>query len=77
MDIVPQIVALHGKVTEYFKGDYIKALHWFTIRNPMLGDISPDDMIRAGNIDRLRKFIESTEYDRANHHQGGNREGHQ
>jgi hypothetical protein len=30
---------------------------WFKTRNPLLGDISPRDMIRLGRFERLRKFI--------------------
>ncbi len=36
-----------------------KALAWFDARNPMLGDVTPKEMIRAGQSDRLLKFIRS------------------
>jgi len=30
---------------------------WFSTDNPMLGGISPDDMIGAGRVDRLLKYV--------------------
>lgn len=46
-----------GLVTLAFDGDDDKAAIWFRAKNPLLGDISPLDMIRLGRLDRLRKFI--------------------
>lgn len=40
-----------------FDGDVNKTAAWFKARNPMLGDISPRDMIRLVRYERLRKFI--------------------
>ena len=40
-----------------FDGDADKTTAWFRARNPLLGDISPRDMIRLGRYERLRKFI--------------------
>lgn len=40
-----------------FQGNQEKTIAWFSARNPMLGDISPRDMIRLGRYERLRKFI--------------------
>ena len=40
-----------------FNGDQDKNVAWFQARNPMLGDVSPRDMIRLGRYERLRKFI--------------------
>ena len=34
-----------------------KTILWFKIPNPLLGDISPRDMIRLGRSKRLMKFI--------------------
>lgn len=34
-----------------------KAALWWTTNNPMLGNISPDDMIRFGRGDNLYRFI--------------------
>lgn len=44
-------------VANFFSGDLDKTIAWFKAKNPLLGDISPRDMIRLGRFDRLRKFI--------------------
>lgn len=44
-------------VAEAFDGDVTKAAAWFKVRNPLLGDVSPRDLVRLGRFDRLRKFI--------------------
>jgi len=44
-------------VAEFFDGDPVKTALWFRTPNPMLGDMSPRDMIRYGRYKRLQKFI--------------------
>ncbi len=44
-------------VAEHFKGDATKTTLWFTTPNPLLGNISPRDMIRFGRYKKLFKFI--------------------
>jgi hypothetical protein len=44
-------------VATTFDGDVAKAATWFLTRNPLLGDVSPRDMIRLGRYERLRRFI--------------------
>ena len=44
-------------VARQFKGDPHKTVAWFKAKNPLLGDISPRDMIRLGRYERLRRFI--------------------
>jgi len=44
-------------VASIFDGDAERTVTWFKARNPMLGDVSPRDMIRLGRYERLRKFI--------------------
>ena len=44
-------------VAKVFGGDVDKTVTWFKTRNPLLGDISPRDMVRLGRFERLRKFI--------------------
>lgn len=44
-------------VAEYFDGDAQRTALWFAVKNPMLGDTSPRDMIRAGRAAKLLKFI--------------------
>ena len=43
-------------VAEHF-GDPEKTALWFKIPNPLLGNISPRDMIRFGRYKRLMQFI--------------------
>jgi hypothetical protein len=45
-------------VAEFFK-DQDKTILWFTIPNPLLGDIAPRDMIRVGRFKKLLKFIQT------------------
>lgn len=52
-----EIGSIANMVAEVFDGDAAKTALWFRARNPMLGDISPRDMIRLGRYDKLRKFI--------------------
>jgi len=44
-------------VTQHFHGDIIRSNRWFETINPLLGDISPNEMIQLGRIDKLEKFI--------------------
>lgn len=44
-------------VAQAFDGDAERTAAWFRARNPMLGDVSPKEMIRLGRYERLRKFI--------------------
>lgn len=48
---------LFNLVAQFFDGDPIKTELWFKTTNPMLGDISPRDMIRYGRSQKLLKFI--------------------
>lgn len=52
-----QIANICTLVAEYFEGDATKTSLWFHTINPMLGGISPRDMIRLGRYKRLLKFI--------------------
>lgn len=52
-----EIASTINMVAQQFEGDVEKTVAWFKARNPLLGDISPRDMIRLGRYDRLRKFI--------------------
>lgn len=45
-------------VSLYFK-DLDRTVLWFGVRNPLLGGISPRDMIRIGRFKKLLKFIHS------------------
>ena len=43
-------------VAEFFK-DEQKTVLWFKTPNPLLGDITPRDMIRIGRFKKLHRFI--------------------
>jgi len=44
-------------IAEYFNGNERKTTLWFTTPNPLLGNITPRDMIRFGRYRKLFKFI--------------------
>jgi len=52
-----EIAATVNLVAKVFDGDVTKTVTWFRARNPLLGDVTPRDMIRLGKYDRLRRFI--------------------
>jgi hypothetical protein len=52
-----EIASTINLVARQFSGDPEKTVAWFRARNPLLGDITPRDMIRLGRYDRLRRFI--------------------
>ena len=43
-------------VAQYFKNEQ-KTVLWFKTPNPLLGNITPRDMIRVGRFKKLRLFI--------------------
>lgn len=44
-------------VAQFFQGDVEKTELWFRLPNPLLGNVSPRDMIRLGRYEYLRDFI--------------------
>lgn len=44
-------------VARVFGGDVDKTTAWFKVRNPLLADQAPRDMVRAGRFEELRHFI--------------------
>ena len=44
-------------VAQFFEGDVEKTTLWFTMPNPLLGDVPPRDMLRVGRFRRLYRFI--------------------
>ena len=52
-----EIASTMNLVAKEFGGDVVKTTAWFKARNPLLGDVSPRDMIRLGKYDRLRRYI--------------------
>jgi hypothetical protein len=54
-----EIANIANLVGEFFAGDEHKVALWFEIANPMLGNISPSNMIRIGKQKRLLTFVVS------------------
>lgn len=52
-----QVANICALVAEYFDGDAAKTVLWFVTPNPLLGAISPRDMIRFGRYKKLLQFI--------------------
>lgn len=52
-----EIANIANLVAEYFSGDLSKVSLWFELPNPMLGNTSPRNMIRAGRYSKLLNFI--------------------
>ena len=52
-----EVASTINMVAKQFDGDPDKTAAWFKAKNPLLGDVSPRDMIRLGRYDRLRRFI--------------------
>jgi len=44
-------------IANHFDGNAHKASLWFKTPNPMLGNVSPRDMIRYGRFSKLRRFV--------------------
>ena len=61
-----QYVAALKVVDGFFKNES-KSIDWMYTKNPLLGDVSPIDMIKVGRFDKLMKFIytqlEENKYD--------------
>jgi hypothetical protein len=47
-----------GLVAQFFK-DEKKTVLWFKTPNPLLGDVSPREMIRVGKFNKLLSFIQN------------------
>lgn len=56
-DRLEEIGSIANLVAQVFNGDAGKTALWFRTSNPMLGDVSPRDMVRLGRYDKLRKYI--------------------
>ncbi len=52
-----ELANIANLVAEYFHGDANKVALWFELQNPMLGNISPRNMIRGGRYKRLLNFV--------------------
>lgn len=52
-----QIANICTLVAEHFDGDIDRTALWFRTPNPMLGEISPREMIRLGRYKKLLSFV--------------------
>jgi len=59
LDRLKEIANICGLVAQFFAGDVAKTALWFKTVNPLLGNISPRDMIRYGRYEKLRRFVMS------------------
>lgn len=55
-DRMIEIATICELVAEHF-GSREKAALWFKISNPLLGNLSPRDMLRMGRFKKLHRFI--------------------
>lgn len=46
-------------VDEFFDGDHNRGIDWLTTKNPMLGNVTPSEMVTSGKIEKLHKFVKS------------------
>ena len=58
LERLQEIANVCDLVAHHFGGDVRKTTLWFKTRNPLLGNISPRDMIRLGRYERLQRFIQ-------------------
>lgn len=56
-DRLRELATLFNLVAQFFDGDAEKTALWFKTPNPILGNVSPRDMIRFGRYKKLLKFI--------------------
>jgi hypothetical protein len=56
-DRLKEWAILFNLVAGFFNGDAKKTQLWFSVSNPMLGEISPRDMIRIGRYKKLQSFV--------------------
>lgn len=52
-----QLADCRSLVEEFFKGDVDKTRKWFKTMNPLLGQVTPDDMVALHRTEKLLKFI--------------------
>ena len=56
-DRIREWAILLNLVAGFFKGDRDKTNLWLTMPNPLLGNVSPRDMIRIGRFRKLHRFV--------------------
>jgi hypothetical protein len=53
-----EIATICALVMEFFSGNIDKTHLWFTTRNPLLGNLSPREMIRLGLYRKVLRFVQ-------------------
>jgi len=51
--------SLFQKVKDHMDWDDDKTNVWFATKNPLLGEVSPMDMMIMGRVGKLEKFIDN------------------
>lgn len=57
LQYLTDIAVICGLVAQFFQGDANKTQLWFQTKNPLLGNISPRDMVRYGRHEKLRRVV--------------------
>jgi hypothetical protein len=57
LDHLTEIAVICALVAQFFQGDARKTQLWFQTKNPLLGNISPRDMLRYGRHEKLRRIV--------------------
>lgn len=52
-----ELANIANLVAEFFAGDATKVALWFELANPMLGNLSPRNLIRAGKYTKVLNFV--------------------
>src|SRR5450755_615782 len=56
-DRLMQIASICELVAQHFDGDARRTALWFSVPNPLLGNISPRDMIRLGRYHKVVRLV--------------------
>jgi hypothetical protein len=57
LDHMTEIAVICALVAQFFQGNVTKTHLWFQTENPLLGNISPRDMVRYGRHKKLRRIV--------------------
>lgn len=56
-DIPDAIDEIYDHVEDFFSNDRGKVKGWFNTPNPLLGNITPNEMMKLGRIEKLLDFV--------------------
>ncbi len=59
-EIIAEVESTIRHVEKFFDGDFAKTILWFNTKNPMLGDITPIELIQLGKYEKVKEFIASS-----------------